>query len=130
MGAWYKIIPTLRFSTLHHDEEEKLLYKPIDKGNNYTNNIPDVTMKMDPAYYPVKIDGVRIFLRECWHKTKTYSNTNKERKIIETNQLVETVLYSPELQAFMKCSRNRLELKTHPNVVFEDPEYVAMLCKM
>ena len=131
-GSWYKITPRLHFSQLPLDEEQRLLFKPVLKGKLFTDDIPDPTMTLDDAYYPVKIDGIRVFLREYWVKSQQLmtcytKNGYADKRLVETNKLTETVLYSPELQACIKCNRSRAELMNYPNIVFEDPEYTTRL---
>ncbi len=123
LGVWYKIIPQLKFPTISIEEEEQYLYNPFVKGDKYKENEPDVTMLMDYAYYPIKIDGVRVFFREYWNKFNKYDGD----KIVKKNIIVETAMYLPETQAFLPCIRNRIELANEPNVIFEDPEYIARL---
>jgi hypothetical protein len=125
LGHWFKINATLHFSQLDQEEEEMLLFTPVVKGKLFTDKVPDPTMTLDAAFYPVKIDGVRVFLREYWQEKKEPKFINNKIEYVNVNVLHETVMYLPELQSCVSCARNRYQLQQYSGAVFEDPSYIS-----
>ncbi len=123
LGHWFKITATLRFSPLPDDELNLLLFKPFTPGKLYKDNMPDSTMTMDAAFYPVKIDGIRFFLREYWIKNTTVV----DNKLVNFNDIAETVMYMPELQACVKCAKGRRELQNYSGFEYEDSAFISKI---
>lgn len=108
-GFWHKESADLHFKELTSEANKKLLNTGKFKTKTLSIGMIDMSICMDDAFYPVKIDGVRVFLREVWYDD-SYSST---------------ISYLPEIQG---CSQSLFTRFTaEGTVVYEDTSYIALL---
>ncbi len=120
-GFWYKETDTLKFSELSFDENIKLLSIPPERYQTalLKEGLLDMSVRMDDAFYPVKINGNRVFLREYWDVIK-----NDPRNF--TYKYLDTIMYIPELQGCQKAVIHRFSHNDR-NFVIEDTNYNLQL---
>ncbi len=142
LGFWYKESATLKFLDLSPDENDKLLAIPLEHRQTtlLKEGLLDMTIRMDSAFYPAKINGNRVFLREYWEIVKfdspqfTYmgynQNTLDKSKFNASDtryKYVDTIMYIPELQGCQTALIHRFS--NHAQFFIEDTDYYSYLPK-
>lgn len=121
-GAWYKIVPELRFDRCISKEflfvEPGGLFGNMQLSNHY---IPDNSNMLDDMYYPVVVNGQRVFIREFW------SNTGLCQ---------DAFVYFPTAQVIRQLPNIPHNIPRHSSnlrryfTIYEDPEFMKMLPEM